>query len=54
WSGFEQAGTSFSLFARDMTDRNIGGWLMPAAFLQSVNAFFIIVLAPVFGMVWVW
>ncbi len=54
WSGFEQAGTSFSLFARDMTDRNIGSWLMPAAFLQSVNAFFIIVMAPVFGMVWVW
>ncbi len=54
WSGFEQAGTSFSLFARDMTDRNVGSWLMPAAFLQSVNAFFIIVMAPVFGMVWVW
>jgi POT family proton-dependent oligopeptide transporter len=54
WSGFEQAGTSFSLFARDMTDRNIGSWLMPAAFLQSVNAFFIIVMAPVFGMAWVW
>ena len=54
WSGFEQAGTSFSLFARDLTDRNIGSWLMPAAFLQSVNAFFIVVLAPVFGMLWVW
>ena len=54
WSGFEQAGTSLSIFARDLTDRNIGGWLMPAAFLQSVNAFFIIVMAPLFGMLWVW
>jgi POT family proton-dependent oligopeptide transporter len=54
WSGFEQAGTSLNIFARDLTDRDIGGWLMPAAFLQSVNAFFIIVMAPLFGMLWVW
>jgi POT family proton-dependent oligopeptide transporter len=54
WSGFEQAGSSLNLFARDLTDRNIGGWLMPAAFLQSVNAMFIILLAPVFGALWVW
>ncbi|HKS07040.1 MAG TPA: peptide MFS transporter [Gemmatimonadaceae bacterium] len=54
WSGFEQAGSSFNLFARDLTDRNVLGWLMPAAFLQSVNAFFIIVFAPVFGFIWLW
>jgi POT family proton-dependent oligopeptide transporter len=27
---------------------------MPASFLQSVNAMFIILLAPVFGFLWVW
>ncbi len=54
WSGFEQAGTSLNLFARDLTDRMIGGWELPASTLQSVNAGFIILLAPVFGMVWVW
>jgi len=54
WSGFEQAGSSLNLFARDLTDRNIAGWLMPASFLQSVNALFIILLAPVFGLLWVW
>jgi POT family proton-dependent oligopeptide transporter len=54
WSGFEQAGSSLNLFARDLTNRDIGGWLMPAAFLQSVNAMFIILLAPVFGGLWVW
>ncbi len=53
WSGFEQAGTSLNLFARDLTDRNVLGWLMPAGFLQSVNSFFIILLAPIFGMLWV-
>ena len=54
WSGFEQAGSSLNLFGRDYTDRNILGWLMPAGFLQSVNSFFIILLAPVFGSLWVW
>ena len=54
WSGFEQAGSSLNLFAQDMTDRNIFGWLMPASFLQSVNPVFIILFAPVFGSLWVW
>ena len=54
WSGFEQAGTSLTLFARDLTDRSILGVEFPASALQSVNAGFIILLAPVFGMLWVW
>ncbi len=54
WSGFEQAGTSLNLFARDLTDRMIFGWELPASTLQSVNAMFIIIMAPVFGMLWVW
>ena len=54
WSGFEQAGSSLNLFAQDLTDRNIFGWLMPAGFLQSVNAGFIIIFAPVFASLWVW
>jgi dipeptide/tripeptide permease len=51
WSGFEQAGSSLNLFARDLTDRVIGGWEMPASWLQSVNSIFIIALAPVFRVV---
>jgi len=53
WSGFEQAGSSMNLFAEDYTDRVILGWEMPTTFLQSVNPFFIIVMAPVMGMLWV-
>jgi proton-dependent oligopeptide transporter, POT family len=53
WSGFEQAGSSMNLFAEEHTDRNVFGWLMPTTFLQSINPFFIIVLAPVVGMLWV-
>jgi proton-dependent oligopeptide transporter, POT family len=54
WSGFEQAGSSLNLFARDLTDRTIGGWEMPASWLQSVNSLFIITLAPVFAWFWIW
>jgi POT family proton-dependent oligopeptide transporter len=54
WAGFEQAGSSFNIFARDMTDRLIGGWEMPASWFQSANPLFIIALAPVFGALWVW
>jgi POT family proton-dependent oligopeptide transporter len=54
WSGFEQAGSSMNLFADRLTDRVIGGWEMPASFLQSVNALFIILLAPMFSALWIW
>ncbi len=54
WAGFEQAGSSLNIFARDLTDRTLGSWSYPATWLQSVNAFFIVVLAPVFGSLWVW
>lgn len=54
WSGFEQAGSSLNLFAENYTDRTIGDWSYPASWLQSVNAFFIVCLAPVFGWLWVW
>ena len=54
WSGFEQAGSSLNLFARDLTDRSLLGFEVPAGWLQNVNPFFIIVLAPVFGWLWTW
>lgn len=53
WSGFEQAGTSLNLFAQDSTNRMIGSWEIPASWLQSINPIFIILLAPVFGSLWV-
>lgn len=54
WSGYEQAGSSLNLFASDLTRRTFLGWEMPASFLQSVNPVMIVVLAPVFGHLWVW
>lgn len=52
WSAFEQAPTSLNLFARDFTNREMGGFLIPATWFQSVNSMFIILLAPVFAAIW--
>ncbi|RMH77487.1 MAG: MFS transporter, partial [Calditrichaeota bacterium] len=53
WSGFEQAGSSMNLFAERLTDRVVFGFEAPASWFQSVNPLFIILLAPVFGSLWV-
>ncbi len=52
WSGFEQAGSSMNIYARDFTDRVLFGWETPTSWLQSVNPIFIIILAPVMGLLW--
>lgn len=52
WSGFEQAGSTFSIFARDNTQRMIGSWEIPASWFQSINSVFIIIFAPLFSMLW--
>jgi POT family proton-dependent oligopeptide transporter len=52
WSAFEQAGASLTLFADQQTNRSIFGWEMPASYFQSVNPLAIIVLAPLFAVLW--
>jgi proton-dependent oligopeptide transporter, POT family len=52
WSGFEQAGTTFNLFARDSTQRLIGNWEIPASWFQSLNPIFIVIFAPLFSVMW--
>lgn len=59
FAGFEQAGSSLNLFARDYTDRSLLGGMFsggehPAAWYQSVNPIMIILLSPVFAWLWVW
>jgi POT family proton-dependent oligopeptide transporter len=54
WAGFEQAGSSFNLFAERMTDRHLLGWEIPAGWFQSLGAIFVIAFAPVFAGLWVW
>lgn len=53
WSGFEQAGSSFTLFAKEHTDRVVFGWEMPASWIQAVNPLLIVILSPFFAALWV-
>ncbi len=53
WSAFEQKPTSFNLFAKDYTDRNLSGWEIPTTWFQSLNPVFIVLFAPLFSMFWV-
>ena len=52
WSGFEQAGSSMTLFAERFTDRHVGSFEVPTGWFQMLNASFIIVFAPVFSALW--
>jgi proton-dependent oligopeptide transporter, POT family len=54
WAGFEQAGSSFNLFAERNTVRELGGFEIPAAWFQALGPIFIITFAPVFAWLWVW
>jgi POT family proton-dependent oligopeptide transporter len=54
WSGFEQAGSSLSLFASDLTQRQIGGFQVPASWFQNLNPFFISLLTPAFAAFWIY
>jgi len=53
WAGFEQAGSSFNLFAQSYTERKLG-FEIPASWFQSLGAMFVILLAPVMAAIWVW
>ncbi len=50
---FEQAPTTLSEFAEYFTRRDLLGATVPASYYQSVNAVFIVALAPAFAALWV-
>ncbi len=53
WAAFEQAGSSFNLFAKNHTDNLLLGFEFPASWFQSLNAGFIICFAAVFAWIWI-
>ncbi len=66
WAIYEQAGSTISLFAETLTDRSVPhggnftvlghpfsvGATFPSSFFQSINSAFILVMAPLFGWMW--
>ncbi|MBK0402945.1 peptide MFS transporter [Adhaeribacter sp. BT258] len=53
WAGFEQAGSSLSLYTERYIDRVVFGWEIPTAWFQSVNPLFIVALAPIISSMWI-
>ena len=52
WSGFDQAGSSFNIFAKEYTDRIILGWEYPASWLQVLNPVLVVILSPFMAYIW--
>ena len=52
WAIFEQAGITIALFGLELTRNSAGGFPFPAAWFQSLNSLFVIILAPLFALAW--
>lgn len=52
WALFEQAGSSLNLLTDRHVDRSIFGWEPKASQFQSLNAIYIVLLAPFFAWLW--
>jgi POT family proton-dependent oligopeptide transporter len=52
WATFEQAGGLMNLFAEHYTDRQVGSFLVPTGWFQSLNPLFIVLLGIPFSMLW--
>lgn len=55
FGAFEQAGGLMNLYAQEKIDRVVTtDWSVPAAWFQSVNAFFIVVFSVPIASFWIW
>ena len=55
WAFFEQSGGSLSLFAANNLDNNvIGLHLDPNGVNNAANSLFVIIFAPLLGLLWLW
>lgn len=53
WAGFEQAGSSLTLYTQRFIDLKVGNFDVPSAWFQSVNPLFIIIFAPILSTIWI-
>ncbi|MGC9197752.1 MAG: peptide MFS transporter [Acidobacteriaceae bacterium] len=52
WACYEQVGSSLSLFADHHIARNLGHFVVPASWFQSINPVVILIFAPVLAILW--
>jgi POT family proton-dependent oligopeptide transporter len=53
WAGYEQAGSTLNLFADRYVDLHLFGLKLYASWFVSIQALFVIILAPIFAWLWV-
>ncbi|MET0650655.1 MAG: peptide MFS transporter [Pyrinomonadaceae bacterium] len=53
WAAYEQKGASLNLFAARLVNTELFGYQFPSSWLQSLTPFYVILLAPVFSILWV-
>jgi POT family proton-dependent oligopeptide transporter len=53
WSSFEQAGSTLNLFADERTRNEVFGMAYPSSWFQSVNSIWLLILAPLFSVLWI-
>jgi len=53
WAGYEQAGSTLNLFADRYVDLTLFGLKLYASWFVSIQALFVIILAPIFAWLWV-
>jgi POT family proton-dependent oligopeptide transporter len=54
YTGYEGQGSSLNIFADRYTDMFLGSFEMPAGWLQSFPAIFVVIFVPMFAALWVW
>ena len=52
WALFQQQFTFIAVYSEEKLDRNLFGWEMPAAWVQSINPVFIIIFAGIMAALW--
>lgn len=53
WTGFEQAGSSLTIYTQDYVNRNVSGWEMPVSWFQSLNPLFIVLFGIPVSKLWI-
>jgi POT family proton-dependent oligopeptide transporter len=53
WAAYEQKGASLNIFALKLVRTEVFGYPFPSTWLQSLTPFYVIILAPIFSIIWV-
>jgi POT family proton-dependent oligopeptide transporter len=54
WGVYEQQGNTLQVWADEKTSWSLMGLTIPSSWFQSLNPFFIVILAPLLNRLWAW